>query len=265
MMDGDLAQGQFGRAIRDQIRGLGRAGILLLRAVCCVATPPYRLHSVLEQIQFIGSRSMSVILVCGLFVGMVLSLQFHDTLVRFGSVSLLGSAVGLSLLRELGPVLTALVVTGRAGSAICAELGMMRHDNQIDALLCMAIDPVRYLLAPRILAAVIAIPLLVTLFIVVGIFGGYLVGVVLFDLNPGTYFQGMSESILPRDQFMGLVKAVVFAILIIWISAAKGYYLHLNPHGSEGAAGVSRITTDAVVLCSISILFADYLISALLL
>jgi len=242
----------------------GRSGIFLFTALARATLPPYRIYPVIKQIYFIGARSLLVIVVAGVFVGMVVALQFHDTLVRFGSVSLLGSAVGLSLIRELGPVLTALMVIGRAGSAICAEISIMRTDQQIDALECMAIDTYRYLFAPRVIAGIISVPLLTAVFIVVGIFGGYFVGVVLFEVSPGSYFQGMYETVLQRDIVMGLTKSVVFGLLIVWIATVKGYYLHLeeNTFGSEG---VSKVTTDAVVISSITILCFDYLLSAIIL
>ena len=220
---------------------------------------------ILKQILFVGARSVLVIVIAGLFVGMVVALQFYDTLVRFGSISLLGSAVGLSLTRELGPVLTALMVIGRTGSAMCAEIGIMRIDNQIDALECMAIDPHRYLISPRILAGIICVPILTAIFIIVGIFGGYFVGVILFDISAGSYFQNMNDTILNRDLFMGFIKSIFFGLLIVWISCEKGFNLHLDKRGIYGSEGVSRITTEAVVTSSISILFSDYLLSALIL
>src|SRR4030066_1012008 len=140
----------------DSIERIGIAGIFLLTSLARMVTPPFKPVPVIKQIHFIGARSMLVIIVSGVFVGMVIALQFYDTLVRFGSVSLLGSAVGLSLIRELGPVLTALMVIGRAGSAICAEISIMRTENQIDALECMAIDPIRYLIVPRLMAGIIS-------------------------------------------------------------------------------------------------------------
>ena len=136
--------------MRNILIRFGVAGIFLYETILSLLTPPYSINLILKQILFIGARSVVVIVIAGLFVGMVVALQFYDTLVRFGSVSLLGSAVGLSLTRELGPVLTALMVIGRSGSAMCAEIGIMRIDNQIDALECMAIDPHRYLISPKI-------------------------------------------------------------------------------------------------------------------
>ncbi len=248
-----------------KIRRLGLAGIFLIETVTTIFSPPYSIHRLLKQIAFIGARSMLVIIVAGLFVGMVLALQFYDTLLRFGSISLLGSAVGLSLIRELGPVLTALMIIGRAGSAMCAEIGIMRVDNQIDALECMAIDPYRYLFAPRILAGLISVPLLTAIFILVGIFGGYFVGVILFGVSPGAYFQSMSDTVLIRDLVMGFTKSIVFGLLIVWIACDMGFHLHKDKRGAYGSEGVSRITTEAVVLSSIAILFSDYLLSALIL
>ena len=244
---------------------LGVAGIFLYETIQSLFIPPYSLNLLLKQILFVGARSILVIIIAGLFVGMVIALQFYDTLVRFGSVSLLGSAVGLSLIRELGPVLTALMVIGRTGSAMCAEIGIMRVDNQIDALECMGIDPYRYLISPRILAGVFCVPILTAIFIVVGIFGGYFVGVILFDVSAGSYFQNMNDTVLNRDLLMGFIKSIIFGLLIVWISCEKGFNLHLDKNGAYGSEGVSRITTEAVVIASIAILFSDYLLSALIL
>jgi phospholipid/cholesterol/gamma-HCH transport system permease protein len=216
-------------------------------------------------VHFIGARAVPLTVAAGVFVGMVVALQFHDTLVRFGSVSLLGAAVGLALIRELAPVLTALLVAGRAGSAMCAEIGIMRAEHQLDALECMAIDPLRFLVAPRLLAALIAVPMLTVLFIVVGIGGGWFMGVVVFGVSAGAYAQGLADAVLTHDLAMGLTKSLVFGLLITWIATAKGYYLHLTAHGSHGAEGVSRVTTDAVVWSAIAVLGADFLVSALFL
>ena len=206
-----------------------------------------------------------MILVAGAFTGMVVALQFYDTLVRFGSVAMLGSAVALGLIRELGPVLSALVVIGRAGSAICAEIGIMRSDAQIDALECMAIDPYKYLIVPKLLGGIIAVPALTMMFIVVGVFGGWFVGVVLFGVSEAAYFQGMYETVVWHDIEMGLVKSFVFGLIIVWVATAKGFFLHLDRSGVFGAEGVSRTTTDAVVVSTIGVLVTDYLISAIML
>lgn len=243
---------------------VGLMGLLLFNSLYRILLPPYKLFPILKQVYFIGARSWLVIVVAGLFTGMVVALQFYDTLVRFGTTSLLGSAVGLSLIRELGPVLTGLMVIGRAGSSICTEVGIMRSDEQIDALECMAIDPYKYLIAPKLVAGLISLPLLTGLFDLVGIFGGYLVGVGMFDVSAGAYFQGMYDTVLWNDVKMGLVKSLTFGLIITWISASKGFFLHLDRSGVFGAEGVGRMTTNAVVLSSISLLFADYLISSLM-
>lgn len=248
-----------------RIAALGRLGLFLGAVSLHLCRPWRQFAATVRQVHFIGARSVTVIAVAGGFVGMVVALQFYDTLVRFGAVGLLGAAVGLSLLRELAPVLTALIVIGRAGSAMCAEIGIMRSDNQIDALECMAIDPYGYLIAPRFLAALVAVPLLTAIFNVVGIAGGWFIGVILFDVGEGAYFVGMADSVLWRDVAMGLVKSVVFGLVIVWVCTGKGYLLHLDHEPAFGAEGVSRTTTDAVVAASIAVLFADYIISALML
>lgn len=256
---------KLGEHVLFGVQRTGMLSLFLVTAVSRAVTPPFRLRPILKQILFIGAKSWLVIVVSGAFVGMVVALQFYDTLVRFGSVSLLGSAVGLSLVRELGPVLTALMVIGRAGSAICAEVGIMRAQDQIDALECMSIDPYRYLIVPKLVATIVSVPLLTAIFDVVGIMGGYLVGVVLFGISAGAYFEGMAETILVNDVAMGFVKSLVFGLIIVWVSSGKGFFLHREKQGAFGAEGVSRVTTSAVVMSSISVLFMDYLISAVML
>lgn len=244
---------------------IGRFGMFILTCLYSVVKPPYQVMPIIRQIRFIGAHSLFVILFTGLFTGMVLSLQGYYTLSKFGSVGFLGAAVSLSLIRELGPVLGALMVVGRAGSAICAEIGIMRNSEQIDALECMAIDPYKYLVVPKLVAGLIVMPLLTCIFDVVGIFGGFMVGVHLFDVSAGAYFQGMYSSVGWADIGMGLVKSVVFGGLLVSICAAKGFFLHLERGGGFGAEGVSRTTTSAVVLASVSVLVWDYLISAVML
>jgi phospholipid/cholesterol/gamma-HCH transport system permease protein len=218
---------------------------------------------VLKEIHFIGTKSFFVIGFTAAFTGMVLALQGYYTLSKFGSEGLLGSAVALSLIRELGPVLSALMVTGRAGSAMCAEIGIMRIDEQIDALECMAIDPYSYLITPKLLAGVIALPLLTAFCNVVGIFGGYMVGVELLGVNPGAFIQGMQQSVEWEDVYMSITKSLCFAVLMIWICTYKGFYAGLD-EGSFGPEVVSYATTNAVVLSSVSILISDYVVTSLL-
>ena len=243
----------------------GHASVLLYRSLTGIFKQPFELRSVVKQIHFIGVRSLFVIVVAAAFTGMVLALQFYNTLDRFGSIDLLGSATGLALIRELGPVMAALVVVGRAGSAMCSEIGIMRISEQIDALECMAVDPFKFLTAPKIIAGIIAMPILTSIFDVVGIGGGYLVGVGIFGLSEGAYFDSLYKGVEWNDVEMGLYKSLVFGLALTWISTAKGFFLHLDRRGAFGAEGVSRATTEAVVLSFIAVLFADYLIGAVML
>jgi len=243
----------------------GRMLIMLLKSFNSISRPPYDWFSVVKQLNFIGARSMLVIVISGLFTGMVLALQFYNTLDRFGSMDMLGSTTSLALIRELGPVMAALMVIARAGSAMCAEIGIMRTSEQIDALECMGIDPHKFLIAPKILAGIISLPILTSIFDVVGIAGGYLVGVVIFGLSEGAYYDSMMAGVEWNDVAMGFYKSIVFGLILTWVATAKGFYLHLERDGAFGAEGVSRVTTDAVVVSAIGVLFGDYLIGALML
>jgi phospholipid/cholesterol/gamma-HCH transport system permease protein len=254
----------LGSRVISSVEQLGRTFLLLLIIAWKMLLPPYNLFPIIKQIYFIGARSMTVILISGVTIGMVLGLQFYNTLERFGSVGVLGSAVALSIIRELGPVMTALMVVGRAGSAICAELGIMRVSDQVDALECMAISPDKYLVAPKLIGGILSVPLLNFVFNVVAIGGGYFVGVTIYGLAEGSYVNGMIDSVLWSDVRLGLVKSLIFGLIIILICCSKGFYLHLSKYGSMGAEGVSQATTDAVVISSISVLFCDFLIGALM-
>lgn len=247
------------------IRDQGRMGLFLLSVLRGIFSRPFRFNEVVRQIRIIGANSFGVIFFTALFTGMVLGLQGYYTLRKFGSEGLLGSAVALSLIRELGPVLTALMVTGRAGSAMCAEIGIMRNSEQLDALECMAVDPFRYLITPKFLATIISIPLLTQFFNLIGIAGGYLAGVVLLGVNPGAFYSGIEQSVVNLDINLGIVKSFVFALLVVWICTGRGYFVHVIRNAGFGAEGVSRATTQAVVLSSISVLIWDYLITAIML
>jgi phospholipid/cholesterol/gamma-HCH transport system permease protein len=240
-----------------QLGPLGRTGMFLGQTLFHSLTPPIKGERVLRQTWFIGWKSMLVIILTGTFTGMVVALQGFPTLRRVGSEALLGPMVSLSLIRELGAVLTALMVTGRAGSAIAAELGIMRTTEQIDALELMGLNPFRYLVVPKVLASLLALPVLTLVFDVLGIFGGYLVGVRLLGLNAGTYFGEMSNYVEMQDIVGGLYKALTFGLLISWVCCYKGY------HSGHGAEGVSSATTQAVVSASVLILVADYFVTSL--
>lgn len=243
----------------------GRMGIFLFLVILNIfKLPYYRVSHITKQIYIIGTLSIFVIIFTGAFTGMVLSLQGYNTLRKFSSEGLLGSAVALSLIRELGPVLTALMVTGRAGSAICAEIGIMRNSEQIDALECMAIDPYKFILAPKFMASIISMPLLTGIFDVVGIFSGYMIGVGLLGSNGGAFIASMYKDVEFQDVYMGFMKSLCFGLVVVWVCSAKGYYVHLERRGGFGAEGVSRVTTSAVVLSSVLILVFDYFITSLL-
>lgn len=241
------------------LRRVGRMGLFLVASLYCMVTPPLKVSWLVKQIWFIGFQSTLVILLTGAFTGMVLGLQGFNTLNRFGSTALLGPMVALSLIRELGPVLSALMVTGRAGSAMTAEIGIMRISEQIDAIELMGLNPYRYLVVPKILAAIIALPLLTSIFDVVGIFGGYLVGgKLLGGISQGTYFGEMANYIDMQDVLIGIYKSLTFGLLIAWVCSYKGY------NAGFGAEGVSKATTQAVVLSSVLILFWDYIMTSAL-
>lgn len=241
------------------LQELGRTGQFLAYALYSMVRRPARPVHILKQIRFIGAKSLFVIVLTAAFTGMVLGLQGYYTLTKFGSEGMLGTAVALSLIRELGPVLSALMVTGRAGSAITAEIGIMRISEQIDALETMALDPYKYLISPKFIAAMISMPLLCAIFDVVGIYGGWLVGVKLLGVNPGAYFSEMYRSVEWKDVYSGFVKSFSFGVIIAWIGCYKGYY------AGHGAEGVSRATTESVVLTSVLILIWDYFLTSILL
>ncbi|MFQ5521739.1 MAG: MlaE family ABC transporter permease, partial [Candidatus Methylomirabilia bacterium] len=220
--------------------------------------PPFKLRQFVQRIHFIGFKSLPVIVLTGAFTGMVLGLQVFFTLSRFGSEAFLGPAVALTLIRELGPVLSALMVTGRAGSALTAEIGIMRITEQIDALTVMALNPIRYLVVPVILAGLVTFPLMGAIFNAVGIGGGYLVGVKLLGLSEGTYFGEMRTFVQMDDIMTGFWKSVTFGVIVTWTCAYKGYY------AGHGAEGVSQATTQAVVLSAVLILVWDYFMGSVL-
>ncbi|MBN2031945.1 MAG: ABC transporter permease [Deltaproteobacteria bacterium] len=239
---------------------LGRMGIFLAKAFAFSVTPPVKLSLLIKQIQFIGFQSISVIFLTGAFTGMVLGYQGFNTLSRFGSDAFLGPMVGLSLIKEMGPVISALMVTGRAGSSITAEIGIMRISEQIDALELMGLNPYRYLIVPRLLAAIVCLPLLTAIFDVIGIFGGYLIGVKMLGLSSGVYFGEMVSYVEMGDILEGLIKSLNFGVIIAWVCCFKGF--HTGFYTGFGAEGVSKATTQAVVLSSVLILVWDYFLTS---
>lgn len=246
------------------LREFGRIGIFFSRGVLGIFSLPLQVAKFVAQIYFIGARSVLVICLTGAFTGMVLGLQGYYTLVKFGAQGMLGAAVALSLIREMGPVLTAIMITARAGSAMAAEIGIMRNSEEIDALKTMDINPIRFLVSPRIFAAVVSFPLLTAIFDVIGILGGYLSGSVLLGLSSGTFFARVDSSVEMQDVTGGFIKAVVFGVVVATISCYQGYYTHTRPDGF-GAKGVSSSTTSAVVTCCVLILVTDYIMTSFLL
>ncbi len=240
------------------LREMGGMAVMFVQAMLYTFKPPFRFRLLLKQMEFIGVKSTLVVLLTGLFSGMVLALQGYYGFRKFGGESLLGATVALSLVRELGPVLTGLMVTARAGSAIAAELGTMRVTEQIDALWAMAVNPVHYLVMPRIWAGILMLPLLTILADVIGILGGYFVGVTLLKINAGIFVAKMRALVELSDILNGLYKSFVFGALLTLIGCYKGY------HARGGAEGVGRATTEAVVISSISILVGDYILTSLL-
>jgi phospholipid/cholesterol/gamma-HCH transport system permease protein len=226
------------------IDNFGAATIFFVRSFTAVFQRE-QLRPVIQQVYFIGARTMSIIALVGAFTGMVMGLQLHYTLAKFGSEGALGTAIGLALVRELGPVLTAIMITARAGSAMTAEIGIQRISEQIDALYTMRIDPLAYLVSPRVAAALISFPLLTALFDLVGIAGGYLSGVVLTGNDTGAYYHRLTNSMEGIDVMGGFVKSLIFAVIVVTVCCFHGFYTHLHKEG-RGARGVSLATTDAV-------------------
>ncbi len=249
--------GWFGRAFFDFLGDAGRLAIFLGMALRRVFRRPFRGLQVVTQLEFVGARSLGIVVLSAGFTGLVLTLQGYYVLVRFGSENLVGTLVALSLTRELAPVLTALMVTARAGSAIAATIGNMAVTEQIDALKSLAIDPVQYLVVPRLVAAVVALPLLTAIFSLAGIGAGYLLGVSVLGLDGFAFMSNIRRSVEWKDISVGLWKAVLFGVLIAWISSFRGY------HTRGGAQGVGQSTTRTVVDCAVLILGGDYVVTAL--
>ncbi|RMD85410.1 MAG: ABC transporter permease [Candidatus Dadabacteria bacterium] len=248
----------LGRSALAFVEHLGRITAFAARILLVSVQPPLRLRRLIDEIYKLGVLSLILICVCGMAVGMVLGLQGYNTLVRFGAEEALGAVVGLSLVRELGPVLTALLATGRAGSATAAEIGAMVATEQLDGLRMMSIDPVDMIVRPKFWSMVFVMPLLSALFITSGLFGGYLIGVGLMRIEAGTFMSGLINAVGFREDVSGsLLKAVVFGALVGLIATYRGYT------AEPTAEGVSAATTSTVVIASVAVLIFDYFITAL--
>jgi len=250
--------GPLARGLVSVIEDVGGFVLFSIRSVLLVFRSPLRLRLWIAQMEFIGANSFFIVFLTGAFAGMVFALQSSYVFEMFSAQDLVGSTVALSLTREIGPVFTALIVTGRAGSAMAAELGAMRVTEQIDALETMAVDPVQYLASPRVIASVIMLPVLTMVFNAVGTLGSYLVGVYYLGIDAGVFIDRIQYYVDPDDVTGGLIKAAVFGLIMATVSCYQGYT------ASGGAKGVGESITRAVVITSVSVLFIDLLMTAML-
>ena len=250
---------RLGAWVLRSIERLGFASRFFL-AILRFSGPSFaRFRLTIREIYFEGVLSLVIVSVSGLFVGMVLGLQGYDTLVRYGSADALGILVALSLLRELGPVVAALLFASRAGSAVTAEIGLMKATEQLAAMEMMAVEPIARVVAPRFWAGVISMPLLAAIFSAVGIFGGYLIGVVVIGVDPGSFWSQMQASVDFRDDVLnGVIKSFVFGVTVTWIAVMEGY------DAPPTAEGVSGATTRTVVTSALAILALDFVLTALM-
>jgi phospholipid/cholesterol/gamma-HCH transport system permease protein len=241
------------------IRLVGEHVQLLGRALFWLVKPPFRTHTFIEALEYIGVQSLLIVGMIGLFVGMVFALQLTTSLRRFGTESFVGATLGIALTRELAPVFTAIVVAARAGAGMATELGSMRITEQIDALSTMAVNPVQYLVTPRVLAATIMVPLLAMLFNTVGMFGGYGVAVWIEGVDRGVFLENAKWIVEVRDVVQGVLKATVFGTALSLVSCYQGY------NAAGGAKGVGMGTTRAVVGSFVTILVLDYFLTDIIL
>lgn len=246
------------RALEGFFEEVGRFFVILGRFLAWSPRPPYDLRELVRQMVRVGIDSLPVVLLTALFTGMVMALQTFSTLKRFNAEGFVGSLVALSMVRELSPVIASLLIAGRCGSAMGAELGTMRVTEQIDALEVLATDPVHYLVVPRVWATVLTLPLLIVVADGIGIAGGYLISVVYFGANPVTYVENTFRYMDLDDLTSGLIKAAVFGLIVAVVGCQKGYFTR------GGAEGVGRATTRAVVAASIAILITDFFLTKLL-
>ena len=249
---------RLGRAVLAGVEEMGKIILLFVSVLAWMFRPPFKLRNIFKQMEFVGVKSIFVVVLTGTFTGMVMALQGYHGFRMFSAESLVGGTVALGMTRELGPVLTSLMVTARAGSAMAAELGTMRVTEQIDALYVMAANPVKHLIVPRVIAGVLMVPLLTVVSDFTGILGGYFVGVHILGINSGIFIKNIIRLVDLDDIYNGLVKAACFGLILSLIGCYKGF----NAYG--GAEGVGRATTEAVVLASIAILISDYFLTAIM-
>jgi len=250
---------QLGHSALSFFERLGRGHLLFAAMLWRMPSLVRRFGLVVQQVYSVGVLSLLIIVVSGLFVGMVLGLQGYNTLVDFGAEESLGTLVALSLVRELGPVVTALLFAGRAGSALTAEIGLMKATEQLSGMEMMAVDPVRRVLTPRLVAGIISMPLLAAIFSALGVLGGYFVGVGLLGVDEGAYWSQMQANVeLYEDIANGVIKSFVFGVVATWIAVFEGYDC------VPTSEGVSRATTRTVVHTSLAVLGLDFILTALM-
>lgn len=250
---------RVGAAIIEAVEEVGRHATITFNALRNLLRRPFRLRLMFKQMEFVGFQSLSIVSITGLFTGAVFALQSNVAFSMFGAQGLVGSTVGLALSRELSPVLTSLMVTGRAGSAMAAEIGTMRVTEQVDALEAMGVDPVGYLVTPRVVASTLMVPALTVVFDLIGIMGAYFVGTRVLHIGEGAFVHRIEWYIDPDDITSGLWKAAAFGFILSVVGCTKGFFAR------GGAEGVGRATTRAVVVSSVSILIADYFLTSALL
>ena len=249
----------LGRGGLDFFGRLGRGNVFVLRVLASVPLILLQPRLIIAQIYSVGVLSLVIIVVSGLNVGMVLGLQMYNTLVDFGAETSLGPVVALSLVRELGPVVAGLLFAGRAGSALTAEIGLMKATEQLSGMEMMAVDPVKRIVAPRFIAGLISMPLLAAMFSAVGILGGYFVGVGLLGIDDGAFWSQMQAKVdLYEDVINGVIKSFVFGVVVTWIAVFEGY------DAVPTTEGVSRATTNTVVYASLAVLGLDFVLTALM-
>jgi phospholipid/cholesterol/gamma-HCH transport system permease protein len=249
----------LGRSGLDSLESLGRSGVFLARVLFGPRVPGGGLHLLVKQLYAVGVMSLAIVVVSGVFIGMVLALQGYSILSGYGSEQAVGQMVALTLLRELGPVVTALLFAGRAGSALTAEIGNMKSTEQLSSLEMIGVDPLKYVVAPRLWAGFISLPLLTMIFSVVGIWGGAMVAVDWLGVYEGSFWSNMQNSVsFNKDVLNGIIKSVVFAVVVTWIAVYQGYDCEPT------SEGISRATTRTVVFASLAVLGLDFILTALM-
>ncbi|GJM07400.1 MAG: ABC transporter permease [marine bacterium B5-7] len=249
----------FGRAGLDRLSGIGRAGVFLIKTLVRPPRPSKTFPLFIQELYSVGVLSVIIIVVSGLFIGMVVGLQGYNILVKFAAAEELGRLVALSVVRELGPVVTALLFAGRAGSALTAEIGLMKATEQIEAMSMMGIDPLRRVILPRLWAGFISMPILSMLFCLLAVWGGYLVGVAWLGIDAGTFWSNMQHAVEFRNDILsGVIKSVVFGFVVTWIAVYQGF------DAVPTSEGISRATTRTVVYSSLAILGLDFVLTTLM-